>query len=114
MKHIKLTVKEVSEERRELTEDEYFILNLARGCIHPYAKISGCYEHLKGKGFVSYSLDRKNALFRTETTREATPEEEEAYYNKKLKEIGACHSMRDNYIEQLLAGKEIYPEVDDG
>lgn len=142
MKHIKLYVKEVSEERRALTFHEECMISIAyhthRDTISHNVFVK-CQQTLYDIGYIKSSYDKRCriATFHTETTREATPEEclahhvIEIYETSCFKIKGAfcksgkcplksnnnnlcvmCSEVRDK-AKQLLSGKEIYPEVVD-
>ena len=136
---LKIRIKEVKEETRKLTIEERCMYNISKnGIIDGYIPdlISEVNDRLKEIGFIEATYDKQipaeilrevKGLFRTETIRDATPEEIMAWHCKQIWKLcdmigvecydncpkrGGCLA-RDEWVKAkaLLEGKEVILEV---
>ena len=134
---LKIRIKEVKEETRKLTIEERCMYNISKnGIIDGYIPdlISEVNDRLKEIGFIEATYDKQipaeilrevKGLFRTETIRDATPEEIIAWHwmrvwdiCSKTKCLGVFTHIRylparDEWVKakELLEGKEVILEV---
>lgn len=140
---LKIRIKEVKEETRKLTIEERCMYNISKnGIIDGYIPdlISEVNDRLKEIGFIEAMYDKQipaeilrevKGLFRTETIRDATPDEVIAWHILELDNacwqhpdcktcvIGIagdclyedCESNEANNAREILKGKEVILEV---
>lgn len=131
MTELRIKIKEIVEEKRDLTEEEDLILHIYRNT-HSDWICDTIKQFWKDTGFdYKHYEDGNNGTFRKETIRDETPEEEDAWWylfkakgcQKRLnaRNAGGCDCIisgecintlhRREKAETILKGKEVILEL---
>lgn len=110
MQELKIKIKEVIDERRQLTEEQSILLHEND---EMFSKRIDTY--LNKIGYIENTFDPSDgvygsSIFRKEIIRDADPDECVAWH--KMKSGRCMHSACEERINQILKGKEIILEIE--
>lgn len=116
---LKIRIKETVDERRQLTFEEecmICIMHHTHKDTIPHEMYVECMDHMNYIGYVysSYDPQEHSALFHKEITRDATPEEIEAWYYMMCHRTGLNNYINGTYIykiRDIFSKKEIILEL---